>query len=265
MAPSTVGAWLGGVAPTSLTAIGASLLPFALSLVWQATRREPRLALALATVVADGLWVAGSAVVVGVAPLSGLGTGIVAGVAAIVAALAAAQFSGIRRAVSAPDAVLGTDCHYRVSTDLALAPRDLWPVVADLGGIAAHAPQLQSSEVEGAEVGAVRRCRSTRGDTWREEVTAWKEGEGFDMRFGTDEPRFPFPMAPMYGGWRVEQLAPGRTRVTVWWSFSTKPRWASPIIVALMDAGARRDMRAIIQSMGASIEGPKVVEGRSLA
>lgn len=240
-----------GIPPVGLRGVGAALIVFAAGLVWQATRRQLHLSLALATVGADLLWVVGSVPVLALGWVPSFEGGLlVTGVAAIVAGMAITQWSGIARAIRAPDPERGTDHHYRVSVVLPHSAAALWPIVSDLEGIAEHAPHLASASVEGpVGPGAVRRCSDTKGVCWREEVTGWHDGEGLEMRFATEDERFPFPMAPMFGGWRVQPEGEGCSRVTLWWSFTTRPAWAAPLIVAAMDVGARRDMEAVMGSM----------------
>ncbi|MCA9618169.1 MAG: SRPBCC family protein [Myxococcales bacterium] len=265
VAPQAVASHLAEAPEVALRALGAGLLLFAGGLLWQATRRELRLALALATVVADLSWVLGSLAIIALVPLSVVGVLLIGVVALIVAAVTVAQLSGLALAIRAPDPAHGTACHYRVSVDLACSADSLWPVIADLGRIVAYAPGLSSSRLEGGQgVGAVRHCRDRRGARWREEVTAWRNGGGFDLRFVTEDAGFPFPMDPMVGGWRLVALTAESTRVTVWWSFTTRPAWAAPIVVAMTDAGARRDMTRIIRAMGDAATHDEGADDRSL-
>ncbi|MGF1464772.1 MAG: SRPBCC family protein [Sandaracinaceae bacterium] len=252
---------LGDVPTVALQALAAGLAVFVALLVWQAICDPPRLLWALLTIVADALWVLGSAVLLSLVGdrLSGLGVALVVTVAAVVAVSAALQWRGLQRVIRRPDPRLGTAHRYEVDVEVDVARERLWPVVADLGSIRDHGRSLTESFVEGGArpgLGAVRRCVNDQGRRWAEEVTGWRPEHGMEMRFLSDEASFPFPMDPMHGGWVLEALGPERTRVTVWWAFTTKPAWAAPVIVPLMDAGLRRDMAATVRSMAARARAP---------
>ena len=80
-----------------LTGAGLNLLAFAALLVWLASRVPINLPLAMAVVVADLLWVAGSAALLPMGFFSGAGNWIVACIADVVLVFAYLQYLGIRR------------------------------------------------------------------------------------------------------------------------------------------------------------------------
>lgn len=248
-APAWISAALAQPPAWVLPGLGVGLLGFAAGLIWQARRPEPRLALALATVVADLMWLVGSGVLLALVELPSEGRALVLGVAAMVGLIAFAQLAGMRRYLDAPDPERGTQVHYRISLEVEGTPQDLWPVLAELDGIPKHAANIDHAELDGEPgPGAVRRC-SAGSQSWTEKVVDWQPSRGLELRFGSEAGDFPYPIAPMFGGWQLRDCGSGRTLVTVWWSFTTRPDWAAPVIVALMDIQMPGDMRAAIRSM----------------
>ncbi len=91
-------AGLLGIEQTLLVRItGVNLLGFAALLVWLASREVIKPSLAIAVVVADLLWVAGSAGLLPTGVFSPTGNWLVAGVADVVLLFAILQYVGIRR------------------------------------------------------------------------------------------------------------------------------------------------------------------------
>jgi len=248
---------LGDDTPLALRGLAAGLLGFVLFLGWQVSRLgrpNPPLFFVGLTILMDEGWVIGSGILLLFVhdDWQSLHLWVVGGVAAVVALAATAQWVGLARFIREPEASLGTRHHYELEVIVDADVADYWAVLSDLGAIADHAADLRSSEVEGHGVGAVRSCANAAGQHWSEEVTRWDPAaHTIDLRFRSELPDFPMPMDPMVGGWRLEPVGSYRTRVTLWWSFTTKPAWAAPMIVALMDRGLRGGMVASIHSMAA--------------
>lgn len=248
---------LGADAPLALRGLAAGLFGFVLFLGWQVSRLarpNPPLFFVGLTILMDELWVIGSGVLLLFVhdDWQPLHLWVVAGVAAVVALAATAQWAGLARFIREPDPSLGTRHRYELEVTVDADVAAYWAVLSDLGAIADHAADLRRSEVEGHGVGAVRSCANAAGQRWSEEVTRWDpSAHTIDLRFQSELPDFPMPMDPMIGGWQLEPAGAYRTRVTLWWSFTTKPAWAAPMIVALMDRGLRGGMVASIESMAA--------------
>ncbi len=144
-----------------------------------------------------------------------------------------------------------------VAVDVASSPEEIWSIVGDLGRISAYMPDLVHSELRGGVapgVGAVRACRDRAGRAWAEQVTAYDPTERrFEVRFLHEEPGFPYPMRPMYGGWQVH-ARPGGARVEVWWSLTptTPLPW---LMVALLGLRVGPVMAAVIARMDAAARG----------
>lgn len=253
-----LGAHFAGVPPFVFLALGAGLLLFAASLVRDATRENLPLFSVGATIMMDLGWVVGSVVLWAIFGDAWDATAVqlTAGVGAVVGSVAIAQFAGLAALARERDQSLGTTTRYEV-TRVVDAPRDaMWSVVSDLRAIHAYAPNIVASNVDDDATprsGVVRRCASRTGDRWAERVTDWNEGESLGFRFMADgEAEFPFPMNPMLGGWRLVPEGPDKTRVTVWWSFTTKPRWAGSLLLPMLDRSIRPDMARVIDSMAAA-------------
>ena len=247
-------------APSSwLYALAAGLALFAVSLVWQATRTELSAFDALLTSLADLGWVLGSAILLLWMPDTFTSTGVmlIEGVGAFVLASAVAQLLGLRRLIAEPDPSRSTRCRVEVSVEVNASADRMWAVLADLPSIHRYSDGVAESTLRPgppAGVGAVRQCVSTKGERWAERCTGWEPGRALDLEFLSQETGFPFPMSSMIGGWRLEPLSATASRVTVWWSFTTKPAWAELLIVPIMGRSAHKTFPAIIRAMATDAE-----------
>lgn len=242
---------LGSMPTGLLGCIGLGLLVFAASVFWQATRTNIPFAQVLLTIAQDIAWVAGSVVALSVwgGVLSRFGWGVVCAVALVVAGCAWAQAVTLVRALREWKRELGTRHYIQVDFDLDVSPNLLWSVVSDLGSIQRHAPGLSSSDFDAQRL--TRTCRDTEGRQWCEELQVRDDSmRTLAMRFETEDPHFPFPMHPMYGGWRIDGQHNG-SRVTIWWSFSAKIPGVGCMIAALMSERMRSSMYATVRSMAA--------------
>ena len=90
-----LGRLIGFDQPLLLAAVGAGLLVFAGGVYHNARRETVSRLEALATVIGDFAWVAGSALLIAIGPLSGVGNWLVAIVADVVLLFAALQSYGL--------------------------------------------------------------------------------------------------------------------------------------------------------------------------
>jgi len=255
-----------GAPPLWLYALAAGLALFAVMLVWQATRTVMNPLDALLTSVADLGWVLGSAVLLWQWPGSFTDKGVmlVEGVAAFVLVCAVAQLIGLRRLIAETDPALETRCRIEVGVEVEASAEQMWAVISDMPGIHRYAPGLAASALrEGSEpgLGVVRQCKSTKGERWAERCIGWEPERRLDLEFQTREEGFPFPMDPMVGGWRIDALGKGGSRVTVWWSFTTKPAWAELLIVPPMARSLQKSFPSVIETMAREAMG----DGRDAA
>jgi len=230
---------LGWQIPLVLHILGIGLVIFATDLIWQATR--PRLLTwrALLTCVQDASWVIASAVLLIFfsEKFSATGLALVATVAAIVLFFGVAQYLGILFAHRghAP----GTYRHC-IPVEVDTRADILWNAVGDVGNISRYYPFLKHSELGKNEMpgpGAVRKCTDQSGRQWAEEITAYRRGRGYDLRFVTDDPNLPelpFPVSEMTGGWdlrSIEERNETKTLVTIHWELRPRPAFLAGIIL----------------------------------
>jgi hypothetical protein len=266
MAPAWVAAHIGFDHPWVLRAIGIGLLFFAGDLVYQGTRPRMSALRALGASVGDFGWVAGSVVLLaGWASLfSGVGQLAVVTVAAVVLGCGLAQLLGLSRLVAEPDASRGTAYRHCITVDVDAPADAMWQVVSDLPTIRRYSESLTESFLrEGgrAEVGAVRECTDDRGQRWAEEVLSWEHG-AFSVRFRDEEPDFPFPVARMLGGWRVQTRGAG-SRVTVWWSYTPRVPTGGLVLASVMGARLDGDFPKLLARM--ADDARNLAAGRALA
>ena len=260
--PETLSPMMGDVPVWALRLVGAGLLGFIgllLVAIRRARRPEPLADLALLIIVLDFGWVLGTLALTPVAwaDFAPAGAALFWGVGAVVLAIAAAQWIGIDRLYAEADKSQGTTHRLAFSSVLDVPPKAVWPVLADLESIDQHLGSLANARLEGQPgVGAVRTCTNDGGQSWSEEVTGWVPGRSIDLSFLSDRPGFPFPMHPMRGGWILEPLGRG-ARLTVWWTFTPRPRALAPLLVTLLTVKAKSDMMNTMASMARAARAPK--------
>ena len=256
LAPGVVAAWLGTTAVGEVRIVGLQLLVFAavVALVGRPRTVKPLPVLLISA--ADAAWVVGTGPLLVLLPeqFNTTGSALMVGVATVVAACATGQLVGLARQYAHPDRDSGFT--HRVCLEVsAEAPADeLWNVISDLGTIADHSPDLQSSDLvhgDAPGVGAARRCVDQQGQGWTEVCTAWDPGRAFSLRFDTEAPDFPFPFRALVGGWIVEPKGEG-TRVRIWWEMVPRARFGGGLLVAMMAAGLGRSMGKLVATMAAA-------------
>lgn len=241
-----------GVPPVLLGVIGAALVPFGAGVAWLGTRQNPETMVALFVSLADLGWVAGSAIVLILAPahLTPLGIGAVVAVALCVLGFALGQLRGIARAYG----TAGGSARFLVCFDVVSnGSADLiWRNLCDLGGIARFAPMLAASTLrDGTQPGpgAIRDCADRSGRRWSERCAALDHGQmKLMMEFLTHEPGFPFPFAEMTGGWSVKPTASG-SQIQVWWEGRAKYPRLNGLVMPLLAWQARRQFPVIVKNL----------------
>lgn len=256
LAPGLVGAWLGAPELEEVRGVGIVLVVFAAVVAAVARPRVVRPIPVMLISAADAAWVLGTPALLLMVPelFNSTGHALMFAVAGVVAACATGQLVGLARQYAHPERN-GPYTH-RVCIEVrADAPADaLWNVIGDLGSIADHSPDLQSSTlVQGDEagLGSARRCVDQQGKGWTEVCTAWEPGRAFTLRFDADAPDFPFPFRALVGGWIVEPAEDG-ARVRIWWDLVPNTRFGGGLLVAVMAAGVRRSMGGLVATMAAA-------------
>lgn len=98
------------------------------------------------------------------------------------------------------------------STKICAAPETVWSALEDFGDVAAWAPYMRVSHLVGDQAsgpGTRRAMQHELGFRFEEEVTAWREGEGYDF----DVFRAPWPMKNVKESWNMTPETDG-VRVT---------------------------------------------------
>jgi len=248
--------------PAALRVLGAALAGYAGGLIHLAAASRSPVAPAGLCVLADAGWVVATAALAALMPglFSPAGWAIAAAVAATVAVAGVAQAYGIGRALALPDPPgdpadpaypPGRVWRICVAADTDAPPDAIWPIIRDAGGIARHAPFLAGAEILGHDPAAnacTRACRDHAGRSWREDIRLDDARRVAAITFHADDPGFPFPFAPLRGGWRVDP-APGGSRVAVWWDAVPRRRLLGLPLAVLLSAVAGRTMPGVIASM----------------
>jgi len=98
--------------------------------------------------------------------------------------------------------------HYEIRRKIDAPRADVWAVLSDLNGWAAHAPNLSKTKViAGSHQGAVRRCYNNAGKGWNETCTLWQPGRRYVMEVDTSD--YPYPLSVMRGTFDVDDAGNG--------------------------------------------------------
>ncbi len=246
---------MGALPAWLVSAIGGGLILFAAGIGWTLWRLRIGQALAISGL--DLLWVIGTVPLTLVPGLfSATGVTIALLVAAAVGTLALVQLAGIRALLrhGAPAGQL----RHCIRVRSAVAPKPLWRIVRDLGGIAQYSASLQASRLEGEGApapGHVRVCTNLRGQSWAEEVVALDDSaRSVAFRFRAEAADFPFPLAALSGGWQVLPGSDGGSLVDVWWTVTPKQRRFGWLLLAAMTIPMDRDVPAMVGAMEAAAQ-----------
>jgi hypothetical protein len=222
-APSVITVFLGEAVPHWLMlALGAGLLLFAAGLLRQILRRPLSRGEALLTILMDDTWVLASILLLVLAPdwFSAAGQWLIGGVAAAVAAIALAQWIGLRRL----DGATRKSIRFKFRRSIAASCEQVWPVIADHEGYADVADNLSRVEVvAGQGLGMARRCYDNKGRGWNETCVLWDEGRTYSFEVDTSD--YPFPLREVRGTWGVEP-ADGGSVITM--TFDIVAQYGAP-------------------------------------
>lgn len=240
---SLAGSWanqlLGTNSPIILPLLGIGLMIFAVDLILQASRPRLRTWRALLTTGLDGLWVAGSLILLIFFPdsFSASGLTLIALVAGVVLLFGALQFRGILIAHSGRSLGMYRHC---VPVAVEASADEMWKKIGDLGAISRYFPHLKSSVLRGqAEpgVGAIRICENASGKQWAEECVSYREGKEFQVRFLTRDPElppFPLPVSEMTGGWEILSNNEETCTIFVFWELRPQPNWLAGLLLPIL-------------------------------
>jgi len=195
---------------------GLLLLPFAFS-VWVEFRKM-RLKNILFIVLQDGLWVAGSLVLLVLQPfgISPAGHWIIGAVAAMVLLFGVGQSIGILQADSVSSYSRKVLSFERT---VAASRSDVWELISQVSEYQSVAPNIDAAEIlSGEREGMVRRCASGE-DRWTETCTEWKEGRRFSFEVDTSAPDYPYPFTFFKGTWMSEEGTPGKSTIKMAFEF----------------------------------------------
>jgi len=233
--------------PLFFTVVGGVLLGFS-ALIFGAAAKGVPLGLGLFISLQDALWVilTSLGLLLFADYFTGVGVGALLAVNTAVLGFTLAQMDWLRERFAHPDATSGFES--RLVTEAAVSSsRDrIWARLAMLDDIVRYAPGLVSSTmVEGdSGMGAVRECRASGGEVWRERITAWDDGHSFELVFNTDSPDFPFPVRAMAGGWAIRDEA-GETRVEAHISLTPKSAITRFLLPVLAFVNNRKFLKVI--------------------
>lgn len=236
IAPGPLAELAGVQAPWVLRLVGAGLLPFAGTVIWEARRPTVAPGQVVTISLLDFAWVIGTGGLAWWWPeaMGPRGWELAWGVAGFVALFGALQIRGLVRLFRNPapsEAHPGRSllCAERI---VPVEPDRAWAIVSDVGGYAGYAPSLDFSRiVSGEGVGAIRECGDAQG-SWKETACRWDEGRAYAFRVHTDAPDYPYPFEVLGGHWEVEPAA-GGTRIVMRFDFTVKGGWLGEVLAAV--------------------------------
>lgn len=232
------------------------MLAFAALLLYLATlARQPQLLSMLASL-GDFTWVGATIGLAVAAPavFSTNGWLIASAVAAVVAACGLSQAIGIDRTYRCDDPERAGWLRLCLEYQLDVAPRSLWMVLRDVGGIHRYAPSVANASIVEPRIDdapPVRECQDARGRCWREEFSIDDSQMRIDLRFQADRPGFPYPFTQMEGCWDLE-ATPGGTKLRVWWNVVPRRRWAAFVLMPLFSFLLQGSFLTTVENMRAA-------------
>ena len=139
------------------------------------------------------------------------------------------------------------------STKIIARPETVWAALADFGDVAAWAPYMRVSHLLGTQasgVGTRRAMQHELGFRFEEEVTAWREGEGYDF----DVHRAPWPMKNVKETWNMAVEGNG-VRVTARVDYEMELGPMGTLLDALLVRFVvMREMRSGVRGLKAYVE-----------
>ena len=97
-----------------------------------------------------------------------------------------------------------------------------WKVISDVANYHSVAPNVDDVKIiSGERTGMVRSCSHGK-DNWTETCTLWEEGEQYSFEVNTTAPDYPYPLKYLKGTWKIQELAPGQTRIIMIFDFTYK-------------------------------------------
>ncbi|WOO41799.1 SRPBCC family protein [Rubellicoccus peritrichatus] len=254
--PTLVGDWLGFHSPVAFTIIGVALAVFAGELFYQTTGKRIIAWRVLIASCSDYVWVLASIPLLILNPVDFSSTGVllISAVAIVVCVFGSCQLWGIEHAHKTSH-----KNGYRLCAAIEVnAPSaSMWQVISQLGDIHKYSSGLKDSVVinnDAPGVGAVRVCSDCKGNQWAEECTDFRVGHGYSVRFKADDPKFPFPVSDMIGGWELSSKGEG-SEIQIWFELKPKPLWLAPVILSLLAFQLDSSFPKVVQNMANDVCG----------
>lgn len=243
---------LGTGSRVVVAACGVGLIAFAV-FVADVAASSPGSARRRAVVVsiADGMWCAGTAVLLAAVDVTGAGVVLLVAIALVVAAFGLIQVVLVRRSAGIDPGVAVPE-RIHVEHVIDAASDHVWPLLTDHDLYGRLAPNLSRVEVlGGAGVGMQRRCYDTLGRGWSERCVLWDEGSRFAVDVDTSD--YPYPLDVMRGSWGVERLGTDRSIVTMDFELVPRRGLAGALFVIVMLAGFRPVLTRIVRGWQRSL------------
>ncbi len=136
------------------------------------------------------------------------------------------------------------------------SPEEMWPVFADLVGYAKHVDDLRSTNVlQGAGLGAVRECVTTKDERWKEDVSVWKPFETYEVEVRTDT--YPLPLKQIFrrftGVWTIEPVSGGGSKATIRFIADVRGGWPAVQLLRLGMGSHRANLIRTLESYGNAV------------
>ncbi len=251
-AANRLGDVLGAGSHGAIRIVGAGLVVYAAALFAVGAARTSELVRwTLTASVADGSWVAASALAIVFVPFSNVGIAVIVSVAGIVAAVGARQLA-LRRRVRARASELSGVAEdppvevVHVERRMPVPSTQAWDVVTDHRLYGMLAPNLSDVRVASGEgQGMIRTCSSSRGKEWSEVCTVWDPGERFEVDVRTDD--YPYPLAVMRGAWWVRPVTATSSDVGMDFRYQPRAGVRGAVFAALMQAAFPFVLRRILR------------------
>ncbi|MBQ4820398.1 SRPBCC family protein [Aquimarina sp. MMG016] len=131
------------------------------------------------------------------------------------------------------------------------APKDkVWKTISDVGNYhKVTAPNIDHVEiVEGEGLGMKRVCSAPDGSSWEETCTFWKPGEAYKFEVNTQREDYPFPLKSLSGIWKVDSIAPNKTKLSMDFAYEFNNPFLSGYFLSMGSKQAEEDTEFLLDN-----------------
>ncbi|TNE55764.1 MAG: hypothetical protein EP338_03030 [Bacteroidetes bacterium] len=211
--------------------IGAALLFFTLTLVYEVKRQKPSGVLLI--ILQDFIWVVASTVLLifQSVEISKIGSAVIGVVALLVLFMAINQTKALAQV---DNQGIGEIKQLRFERAVNADKKHVWKIISDVAAYHTVAPNIDDVKIiSGDGVGMVRACSHGK-DQWTETCSLWREEKEYAFEVNTNAPDYPYPFKYLKGTWEMEEIDASQTRVIMFFEFEYRKKFHNYLLHPLL-------------------------------